>query len=91
MKHSYIVLTDSGGIQEEAAILGIPIAITRNETERSEVLKLSNSALVGGDRDALKRFILDTQNVKSKNPQFYFKEYGVPGLSEEIVKHLLNL
>ncbi len=47
MDLSYIILTDSGGIQEEAPSLGKPVLIMRNKTERPEVIKSGSAALVG--------------------------------------------
>ncbi len=47
LKNTKFVLTDSGGVQEEAAILGKPTLILRNNTERPEVLSEGNAFLVG--------------------------------------------
>ncbi len=47
MKQSYLILTDSGGIQEEAASLGKPFLVMRNETERIEAIEAGISKLVG--------------------------------------------
>lgn len=47
MKRSYLVVTDSGGIQEEAPALGKPVLVMRNETERQEALEAGTSRLVG--------------------------------------------
>jgi UDP-N-acetylglucosamine 2-epimerase len=44
---SVLVLTDSGGIQEEATVLGLPVLILRDRTERPEVLSAGNGILVG--------------------------------------------
>jgi UDP-N-acetylglucosamine 2-epimerase (non-hydrolysing) len=89
LNFSALVITDSGGIQEEAAILGVPLAITRNETERREVLSLQNVLLVGGDQVALEEFI-DTNLFQSvRNEPFTFKDYGEVGLSEEISNHIV--
>ena len=49
LKNSFVVLTDSGGIQEEAHTLGKPILILRNSTERPEVIFNRNGRLVGTD------------------------------------------
>jgi len=46
-QHSYLILTDSGGIQEEAAFLGKPVLVMREVTERIESLDLGVSVLVG--------------------------------------------
>jgi UDP-N-acetylglucosamine 2-epimerase (non-hydrolysing) len=47
MKQSWIVLTDSGGIQEEAPALGKPVLILRDETERPEAVEFGVARLVG--------------------------------------------
>lgn len=49
MEKSYIVLTDSGGIQEEAPGLGKPVLVMRDTTERPEALKAGTVKLVGSD------------------------------------------
>lgn len=50
MKRSYIVLTDSGGIQEEAPGLGKPVLVLREKTERPEAVRAGTVLLVGTDR-----------------------------------------
>lgn len=47
MKHSYLVITDSGGIQEEAPALGKPVLVARNTTERQEGVDAGTLKLVG--------------------------------------------
>ncbi|MGY2222318.1 non-hydrolyzing UDP-N-acetylglucosamine 2-epimerase [Pseudomonas gingeri] len=47
MKSAYLVLSDSGGIQEEAPALGIPVLVLRNETERQEAIEHGMVKLVG--------------------------------------------
>ena len=47
MKHSYLILTDSGGIQEEAPSLGKPVILMRNTTERPEAVDAGSVKLVG--------------------------------------------
>ncbi len=52
MDKSYMVLTDSGGIQEEAPSLGIPTLVLRNETERGEGIEAGTCRLAGtGKKD----------------------------------------
>lgn len=51
MKRSYLVLTDSGGLQEEAPALHKPVLILRTETERPEVLQNGGAILVGVKQD----------------------------------------
>jgi UDP-N-acetylglucosamine 2-epimerase (non-hydrolysing) len=50
LKHSYIVLTDSGGIQEEAPSLGKPVLVMRDVTERPEAIDAGTVRLVGANR-----------------------------------------
>ena len=50
MKRSYLVLTDSGGIQEEAPSLGKPVLVLREVTERPEAVAVGTVRLVGNDR-----------------------------------------
>lgn len=49
MKHAYLILTDSGGIQEEAPSLGKPVLVMRDKTERPEALAAGTVKLVGTD------------------------------------------
>lgn len=53
MEKSFLVLTDSGGIQEEAPGLGKPVLVMRNTTERPEALKAGTVKLVGTDHDLI--------------------------------------
>jgi len=55
MNAAYLVLTDSGGIQEEAPSLGKPILVLRNETERQEAIDAGTAKLVGPDAEAIVR------------------------------------
>jgi UDP-N-acetylglucosamine 2-epimerase (non-hydrolysing) len=50
MKGAHIVLTDSGGVQEEAPALGLPVLVMRRTTERPEGVDAGTSKLVGTDR-----------------------------------------
>ena len=50
LKHSYLVLTDSGGIQEEAPSLGKPVLVMRDTTERPEAIKANTVELVGSNQ-----------------------------------------
>lgn len=53
LKHSYLVLTDSGGIQEEAPSLGKPVLVMREMTERPEALEAGTVELVGTKKDLI--------------------------------------
>ena len=90
---SYFVLTDSGGIQEEAPALGKPVLVMRDVTERPEGVKAGVSKLVGPHTDAIVKYasrLLDDQEAyhtmaHAENP------YGDGRASERIVNALLNL
>lgn len=53
MRRSYLLLTDSGGIQEEGPSLGKPILVLREKTERPEAVKAGTVRLVGTDRERI--------------------------------------
>ena len=69
MKRSTIILTDSGGIQEEAPGLGIPVLVLREVTERPEGVISGNVRLVGSDPDLIFR---ESQRLLD-NPSEYQK------------------
>ncbi|MDQ5823006.1 MAG: UDP-N-acetylglucosamine 2-epimerase (non-hydrolyzing) [Chloroflexota bacterium] len=51
MKHSYLILTDSGGLQEEAPTFHVPVLVMRETTERPEALQAGTARLVGTQAD----------------------------------------
>lgn len=53
MERSFLILTDSGGVQEEAPSLGKPVLVMRGTTERPEAVAAGTSRLVGTDEDAI--------------------------------------
>ena len=53
MERSTLILTDSGGIQEEAPSLGKPVLVMRNTTERPEGVNSGTAKLVGTDTDSI--------------------------------------
>ncbi len=63
MARSHLILTDSGGIQEEAPSLGIPVLVVRDTTERPEAVEAGTVSLVGTEYDSvfmeLKRLLTD--------------------------------
>lgn len=66
---SYIILTDSGGIQEEAPSLGKPVLVMRDTTERPEGIKAGTLKLVGTDEDTIYsnfKLLLEDQNEYEK-------------------------
>ena len=57
LKRAWLVVTDSGGIQEEAPTFGVPVLVTRDTTERPEGIRAGNARLVGTDGPAILRWI----------------------------------
>ncbi len=55
MEQSYLILTDSGGIQEEAPGLGKPVLVMRDTTERPEAVEAGTVLLVGADRERIEK------------------------------------
>ena len=53
MKHSYLILTDSGGIQEEAPSLGVPVLVMRDTTERQEAVDAGTVKLIGTNKESI--------------------------------------
>ena len=58
MEASWLVLTDSGGVQEEAPVLGKPVLVLRETTERPEAVECGVARAVGTDPDAIVRHTL---------------------------------
>ena len=67
MARSYLILTDSGGIQEEAPSLGKPVLVMRDTTERPEGIDAGTLRLVGTDE----RTIYDEFTRLLENPAAY--------------------
>lgn len=59
MKQASLIVTDSGGIQEEAPALGCPVLVTRDVTERPEAVSAGTSRLIGSDADKLVRAVCE--------------------------------
>lgn len=78
MNRSHIILTDSGGIQEEAPSLGKPVLVMRDTTERPEALESGTVRLVGTNKESIKNNILDLiRNDDSYNKMsFAHNPYG---------------
>lgn len=92
MTKSKLILSDSGGIQEEAPSLGKPVLVMRNSTERPEAVEAGTVKLVGADTDVIVnacRELLENSEAyqamaQAKNP------YGDGKASERIVNKLLK-
>ena len=92
MKNSELILTDSGGIQEEAVILGIPCLTLRKTTERPESIEAGGNILTGLNKEE----ILDKTNKILRDKEFREKmknaenPFGAPGSGKRITKILVD-
>ncbi|MEW6061337.1 MAG: UDP-N-acetylglucosamine 2-epimerase (non-hydrolyzing) [Bacteroidota bacterium] len=92
LKRSYMVLTDSGGLQEEAPSLGKPVLVMRDVTERPEAVKYGTVRLVGTNKEN----IIATAQQLLINPRLYrsmataVNPYGDGKASVRIVSALLH-
>jgi UDP-N-acetylglucosamine 2-epimerase (non-hydrolysing) len=90
MKRAHLILTDSGGIQEEAPGLGKPVLVLRDRTERPEAIEAGTAKIVGTDRNRIleevDRLLTDPEAYRAmaiaKNP------FGDGHASERIVEAL---
>ncbi|MDO9541640.1 MAG: UDP-N-acetylglucosamine 2-epimerase, partial [Kiritimatiellia bacterium] len=92
MKRSTLVLTDSGGLQEEAPGLGKPVLVLREVTERPEAVEAGTVRLVGTDCAKIvanARKLLDTKAEYQKMAHAV-NPYGDGHAAERIVKALLE-
>lgn len=93
MKRSWVILTDSGGVQEEAPSLGKPVLVMRDTTERPEAIEAGTVKLVGANRETIIATVSDlwqrqlayTEMSAAVNP------YGDGLASERIVEFLSKL
>lgn len=90
MKNAKLILTDSGGIQEEAPSFGCPTLVMRYETERQEGIDAGVSVLVGADYDKITSYTSEILSktrqetrLKAQNP------YGI-GDSAKTIEHLIG-
>lgn len=93
MKHARLLITDSGGLQEEAPSLGIPVLVLRETTERPEGIEAGTLKLVGTETSQIVREaqrllddpIAHANMAKAVNP------YGDGHAAERIIHALMNL
>ncbi|MEN3184778.1 MAG: UDP-N-acetylglucosamine 2-epimerase (non-hydrolyzing) [Atribacterota bacterium] len=100
LSQSRVVVSDSGGVQEEAVALGIPVVVTRDTTERPEVLESGLGVLSGCNEEAIVREVLVLlERPREREQKFVFGDgkaaerivqvlrsfFGLPGVFEEFV------
>lgn len=92
MSKSFLVMTDSGGLQEEAPSCGVPVLVLRTETERPEAVEAGTVRVVGVDEQV----IYENASQLLKDEQAYnnmaraVNPYGDGHASEKIIEHILD-
>ncbi len=91
MSKSYIILTDSGGIQEEGPSLGKPVLVLRDETERPEAVEAGVVKLIGTNEERVYREVVTLLDRRDKYIEMSknINLYGDGKASERIVKKIL--
>ena len=82
-KDAKVVLTDSGGLQEETTALGIPCLTLRENTERPITCEVGTNRLVGNNRDSIVQATINTLNGGAKKGQIPPKWDGKAGLVKD--------
>lgn len=92
MNESHMVITDSGGVQEEAPSLGKPVLVMRDTTERPEAVEAGTVILVGTDKDKIvsETIALLTNEEKYKGMSRLHNPYGDGKACERIVEFMKN-
>ena len=88
MEKSYIIITDSGGVQEEAPSLGKPVLVMRDTTERPEAVDAGTVLLVGTDKE---RIVAEATRTleQSRKPMREWEDYIILTEMERLVPRLL--
>ena len=87
-KAAYCVLSDSGTVQEETCILGVPSVTIRDVTERPETIECGSNILSGVERDAILRCVgIVTSRGGTWTPP---PEYLVPNVSDKVIRIVLG-
>ena len=93
MEKSYLIITDSGGVQEEAPSLGKPVLVMRNTTERPEAVNAGTVILVGTNTD---KIVEETEKLLEDEGQYLkmtklHNPYGDGNASTRIVNFIKKL
>ena len=93
MNRSKIIITDSGGVQEEAPSLGKPVLVMRDTTERPEAVEAGTVVLVGTNKDVIVNETLDLLNntKRFENMSKLHNPYGDGKACERIVAFIAKL
>jgi hypothetical protein len=92
MRRAYLILTDSGGVQEEAPSLGVPVLVLRKTTERPEAAEAGLARIIGTDPNAIvehvEQLLEDEQAYRQMTTAI--NPYGDGLATERIVEVLRN-
>ena len=88
MKHSRLILTDSGGIQEEAPSFNVPVLVMRYETERMEGIHAGVAKLVGADEKKIVNEAVDILDAPVTKVQDLKNPYGSGRAAKCILAHM---
>jgi len=93
MNRAKIIITDSGGVQEEAPSLGKPVLVMRDTTERPEAVDAGTVILVGTDKEKIVKEALDLLNNQERFDAMstLHNPYGDGNASERIVDYITQL
>jgi UDP-N-acetylglucosamine 2-epimerase len=92
MRNAKLAISDSGGIQEEAPSLGLPLIITRDVTERAELSLAETNYLLGSDTELIEKKCQELLNSQRDQHQGQFRSsvYGDGEASKLIVESCLK-
>ncbi len=93
MNRAKLIITDSGGVQEEAPSLGKPVLVMRDTTERPEAVEAGTVLLVGTDKDLIIKEALDllSNTQRFENMSRLHNPYGDGKACERIVDFIANV
>lgn len=93
MNQSYLIITDSGGVQEEAPSLGKPVLVMRDTTERPEAIEAGTVILVGTNKELIVKECNDLLNNTNRYQQMsaLHNPYGDGQACQRIAKHIISL
>lgn len=92
MAHSYLLMTDSGGLQEEGPHFGLPVMVLRTETERPEAVEAGTVALVGIEEEKIYNYACELLNDQKRYMEMAhaINPYGDGHASERIVEEIIK-
>lgn len=92
MNKSYLVMTDSGGLQEEAPSCGVPVIVLRNKTERQEAVDAGTVVMAGTKKEDITRLAYELLDNEEKYQQMSraINPYGDGHASDRIIAEIVR-